>query len=250
MECAYTIDGGEMRLRCSGSGSPTVVFDSALGQGVEAWNMVAPAVAAETAVCVYDRKGVGASAPPSSRPHAPRQMARELEALLDRAGAGPPFVLVGHSIGGLTMQFFAKDRPADVAGMVLVEAAGDPMELWSLMPEGAIVKRRAELLASPEGLDLDTFVADAKAAAASLPVLGGRPLVIVTRGKPDAPPSASPEVADAWFARWRTQQALLRNISTNSASVVATTSGHMVPAEAPAVVIGAVRDVVRAVRGR
>jgi hypothetical protein len=71
----YDIDGGAMYLHCTGSGAPTVVFDSALGMGAAEWNAIAPAVARTARTCVYDRKGIGRSAPPSATPHSPRRKA-------------------------------------------------------------------------------------------------------------------------------------------------------------------------------
>src|SRR5215831_18377778 len=81
----FEVEGGPMHLHCAGSGSPVVVFDSALGQSGLEWQQVAPEIARSARACVYDRKGVGYSARPTTKPHSPRQMAEELHTLLDRA---------------------------------------------------------------------------------------------------------------------------------------------------------------------
>jgi pimeloyl-ACP methyl ester carboxylesterase len=244
----FEVAGGMMYLQCTGAGNPVVVFDSALGQGADAWNEIAPAIATSARVCAYDRKGVGRSDAPAHAPHTPRQMADELHALLAQADVPGPYVLVGHSIGGITMQLFAGTWPADVAGLVLVEAADDPAPLWALMPAPALAQRQHELATSPEGLDWDSFVAGAREMHAHSRPLGDRPLVILTRGKPDAPPGATDDVAERWLELWRGQQDALRPLSTNMVQVVAPNSGHMMPREAPALVTAAVQEVVRAVR--
>jgi pimeloyl-ACP methyl ester carboxylesterase len=132
--------------------------------------------------------------------------------------------------------------------MVLVEAADDPDVLWSLMPEAAVASRRAELAKSPEGLDLDTFVAGAAEMHALSKSIGATPLVVLSRGQPDAPKGAAPDVAAAWLDRWNAQQAELPALSTNVVRVVAPSSGHMLPAQAPSLVIAAVEEVLRAAR--
>jgi pimeloyl-ACP methyl ester carboxylesterase len=243
----FKVEGGEMHLHCVGSGSPVVVFDSALGESGLEWKQVAPEIARSTRACVYDRKGVGYSAPPKTKPHSTRQMADELHALLDRASLRGPLVLVGHSIGGVTMRIYASTHPDEIAGMVLVESADDPLVLWSLMPKEATEQRRDQLAKSPEGLDLDAFVAGTKEMHTLSKPLGDKPLVVLTRGKADAPPSASPEIAQEWFARWKRQQAELLSLSTNSVQVFARDNGHMMPVEAPAFVVTAVREVLTAV---
>ncbi|HEY1813752.1 MAG TPA: alpha/beta fold hydrolase [Kofleriaceae bacterium] len=246
----FDVGGGAMYLRCTGTAAPTVVFDSALGMGADEWNAIAPSIARTARVCVYDRKGVGRSAPPGREPHSPHAMADELHALLARASIGGPYVLVGHSIGGITMRLFAAAHPDEVAGVVLVEAADDPMVLWALMPKSAVDARRAELDRSPEGLDLDTFVAAAREMHATSTSLGDKPLVILSRGKPDAPPTASPEVARQWLARWDAQQAELPTLAPGAVRVVAPTSGHMMQHDAPALIIAAVEEVVHVVQHR
>lgn len=99
---------GERKLNvyCKGHGSPTVVFDSGLGDGLTVWGLVQPAVANETRACAYDRAGLGFSdAAPTPRTSA--AMVDDLHRLLRAAAIDPPYVLVGHSLGGLTSKLYA-----------------------------------------------------------------------------------------------------------------------------------------------
>lgn len=86
------------------------------------WARVRPALARAGRVCSYDRAGLGWS-DPSPRPRTSPAIAEELHALLGRAGVPPPYVLVGHSDGGLHVRLFAAKYPAEVAGVVLVDAS-------------------------------------------------------------------------------------------------------------------------------
>ena len=114
------VGGHSLHLRCSGSGSPTVVLEPGAGLMSSTLGRIAPAVARETRVCVYDRAGHGWSEPADS-PQDGAQTAVDLHTLLERGDVPGPYVLAGHSFGGLYVQSFAAQYPDDVAGLVLVD---------------------------------------------------------------------------------------------------------------------------------
>src|SRR5262245_9551346 len=99
--------GPLLHVYCVGEGRLIVVLDAGLGNDGTVWNGVQPEVGHFTRACVYDRTGLGYSEGHRSRPHSNRQMARELHALLEGAGLPGPYVLVGHSIGGVNIRLFA-----------------------------------------------------------------------------------------------------------------------------------------------
>lgn len=103
-------------------GGPAVVFDAALGGSSLSWTLVQPQVAAFTTACAYDRAGFGWS-DAGPRPRTAGRIADELYELLMRAGVPPPYVLVGHSFGGLTIRAFAARHPSLVAGFVFLDPA-------------------------------------------------------------------------------------------------------------------------------
>jgi pimeloyl-ACP methyl ester carboxylesterase len=109
-----------LNLFCSGTGSPTVVFEAPSGTPGWTWWAVQPAVAAKTRACVYDRAGLGFS-DPATRPSTPSNELDDLHALLAAAAVKPPYVLVGNSVGGALAQLYAYRYPAEVSGLVLVE---------------------------------------------------------------------------------------------------------------------------------
>ncbi|MBX9243606.1 alpha/beta fold hydrolase [Actinotalea ferrariae] len=116
------IDVGNHRLHlsCTGSGGPTVVLEPGAGMVSAQLELVAPAVSEQTRVCVYDRAGRGWSEAARTRQDA-HQISADLHTLLEEGGVPGPYVLAGHSFGGLYALAFAARYPDDVAGMVLVD---------------------------------------------------------------------------------------------------------------------------------
>ena len=116
------LGGFRLHLDCAGSGRPTVVFDAALAGSSISWTYVQPAVAEFARTCAYDRAGFGRS-DRGPLPRTAGRLADELHALLVRSGEPPPYVLVGHSFGGLVTRIFAARYRSVTAGLVLVDPA-------------------------------------------------------------------------------------------------------------------------------
>lgn len=118
------VDVGDrsLHLWCSGSGSPTVVLESGLGGFSFDWSFVREDISEHARVCAYDRAGYGWSDPVDS-PQSSTEVAADLNELLDGAGEPGPYLLVGHSAGGLYVRAFASLYPDEVAGMVLVDSS-------------------------------------------------------------------------------------------------------------------------------
>lgn len=112
--------GGLREVAQAGAGGPSVIFEAGAGDGAEVWSKVYPEVARFTAVVAYSRSGYGVAAPRLTA-RTGEEVVRELRQLLAERGVKPPYVLVGHSLGGLYVELFAKLHPAEVAGLVLVD---------------------------------------------------------------------------------------------------------------------------------
>ncbi len=121
------IGGFRLNIDCTGTappGTPTVILESGAGVPALGWKFVQPDVAKFTRVCSYDRAGYGWSdPPPATPPRTSLQVARELHALLQNASVPPPYVLVGHSLGGYNIRVYNAQYPADVAGAVFVDSS-------------------------------------------------------------------------------------------------------------------------------
>ena len=231
------VGGHRLHLHCTGAGSPTVVLEAGGAEMSSNLGRITTAVARHTRVCAYDRAGRGWSEPASTPPSG-SQIAVDLHTLLEHGGASGPYVVAGHSFGGLYVRTFAALYPSEVAGMVLADStaahASSPASKTSdvLHRAAALLSISARfgltrLVASLTGDDLPapfgdevriTFsragnlegvldeYADAGAAAAQaakLTSLGAKPLVVVTSavGNPDS-----------WFA----DQDRLSKLSTDT----------------------------------
>jgi pimeloyl-ACP methyl ester carboxylesterase len=116
------IGGRRIHVLARGDGSPAGVIVPALASNVLEWVRVQRATATGTTVCVYDRAGIGWSGPPRG-PLTFDAMADDLHAALKAAGIGAPYIIAGHSLGGIAARRFQARYPDDVAGMLLVDSS-------------------------------------------------------------------------------------------------------------------------------
>lgn len=273
------VDGYKMHIDCVGEGTPTVVLESGLGDTFVSWRKVQPQLSKFTRVCSYDRAGIGYS-DTSSQPRTSKVMAVELHALLQAAGIVPPYVLVGHSMGGYNVRLYASLYRNEVVGMVLVDASHPdqenrfPAELKSM--EGSWL-REAEFLeyTTPFGIprllglcdeepvqraaecnwhsaregvaELKSFP-ESGAQTTSTGTLGDMPLVVLSHD-PDKPSAdLSADLARVTNEAWEKMQEDLVHLSTHSTQVIAKNSSHYIQVDRPDIVIDAVRGVVDQVR--
>jgi pimeloyl-ACP methyl ester carboxylesterase len=224
-----SVAGHRMYYECSGSGSPTVVLDAGSPDTSASWRWVQPQIAGETRVCAYDRAGLGRSAPAPAGRRTARTQVEDLRALLSAARIPPPYVVVGHSWGGLLARIFAHAYPRATAGIVLVDATTFPY----LTPATAA---RLPRKTTREGINLAATIAESDA----VKTLGSVPLIVLGSNKPPL---------DAKLRHAQDEESAL---STDSINAVARNSTHYIqrpaPAGQPQVVIDAVTAVVTAAR--
>ena len=274
------LGGYSLHIQCTGptvdptsqSVRPTIVLDSGLVGSVLDWRRVLLLLGQFAHVCAYDRGGYGWS-DTSPRPRTLDGITADLHALLERSGATPPYVLVGHSLGGLNMWAYANRYPAEVAGLVLLDAA-DPQQSfpfrwqerlrilvlrWSLPfglprwrgwcgsgPEeirpvrtAVTCQPRYQLSYYRQCTAMPEYLTEAR----RLSSLGSLPLIVVSRDTTSADPRQ--ERANAEHnSQWHAWQQSLRGISTNSRFAMAEGSGHDIPGERPDVVVQAIRDLL------
>lgn len=128
--------GRRINIYCMGRGSPTVIFDSGLGGDMVDWALVQPTVSAATRACSYDRAGLGFS-DPSPKARSSANIVDDLHRLLQAAHIEPPYVLVGHSLGGMNIKLYAETYLAEVAGIVFVDPSHEDLakRAWELSPD-------------------------------------------------------------------------------------------------------------------
>jgi pimeloyl-ACP methyl ester carboxylesterase len=235
--------GMSLHLHCVGRGTPTVVIDNGHGADGGSWELVLGDFGRITRACVYDRPGIGLSSGPAPRQHSFRQMAHELQTLLERAAIPGPYVLVAHSMGGINVRLFQAEHPDEVVGMVLVDVTTEAEHPFN--PE----LMRALMRDDVEGVDYDTMLAGMEDLRASARPLGDMPLVVLSaRGKEPIPPVFKPEEEEVAFRQNFAGQEMVAHLSTNSAHAIADHSGHFIQIDAPQLVVASVKQVVEAVR--
>jgi len=164
------VGGYKMHINCTGQGSPTVILASGMGDFSVSWAYVQPEIAKYTRVCSYDRAGFGWSEP-SPNPRIASTMVEELHTLLVNAGVEEPYVMVGHSMGGMLVRVYANNYPDEVVGMVLVDSLHEERPVR--LPE--IAKANEEMNGQFRMLDL----------LSSTGIMALAPHSIPNRGFPD-----------------------------------------------------------------
>lgn len=283
----YTVNGAPMHIYCTGQGAPAIVLETGLGDDFTIWAKVQPALAKITRVCSYDRSGWGWS-PARAGVRDADTIAAELHQLLAAAGVQAPFVLMGHSIAGLYLRSYAAHYPAQLAGMVLVDAA-TPLQNDRLPP--ALIKiqdaQRSELpyqqvlmalgwyrmrgmctdvQPGMEGysawIKADSCVPSQMSTMATeldaLPVSGQEtihagpygqlPLLIFSRDPASVPSNWPADLAHANAVVWEQMQEESKALSHNSRRIVARRSDHYVHIDRPELVIDEVTKFVGAIR--
>lgn len=269
------VDVGPYRLHleCTGSGSPTVILEPGGGAGATTMGWIAPAVAQDSRVCVYDRAGRGWS-DAAQTPADAAQIATDLHTLLARAHVPGPYVLAGHSFGGLYVMTYADRYPDQVAGMVLVDSTAPKVSPIAEHHGYSILKHVSSLVSTTARLGVGRLIAGAgfsglpqqsrdearvhaatakemssfldefgvanrsEAEAGQLSGLGAKPLVVLTADRGN-------------LAGWTAAQDKMATLSTNSVHRVVPGSTHDSLMENPvhaAAVRAAIRDVVQSVR--
>lgn len=235
------VGGHKLRLQVAGSGLPTVVLDYGLGGSVETWNDVFPEVARFSRVVAYDRAGYYKSEP-GPEPRSFTQIATELHTLLHRANIAPPYVLVGHSLGGANIRAFAHLFKDEVAGLVFVDPFNEALFASVSEQERAQerMQQEAALRNGPAGAlgELKYLTSQFQNNFQQLRSMGAPPdvpIMLLVAGR-DRPPRWVKSVL-AEYGTWVAE-------ASEGGLVVTADSGHSMQRDAPELVISAIRRIV------
>jgi pimeloyl-ACP methyl ester carboxylesterase len=261
--------GRKLHFQCSGQGAPTVVFEASGHSSSTEWEKLVADVGKKQRACAYDRAGLGWSDPVAGERSA-SDFVEELRGALTAAGEKPPYVLVGHSAGASIVRAWQAAHPADVVGLVLVDAM--TQSLLSRWPK-ALAKERSNLsrgrwlaqvgvlrLADPLHLEgreaaltyrprtmigAEQLVNASAAILPSLPATTTVPTVVLTHGHGGdffGPGVVGPIDEAAIEYDWQAGQKELAK-GPKSSLVVADKSGHRIPAEQPELIAAAIETV-------
>jgi pimeloyl-ACP methyl ester carboxylesterase len=229
--------GHALSLLVGGEGTPTIVFEAGFGAGLASWSTVQSNIAKFARTVSYDRAGIGQSEA-GPKPRAAKQIAEELHLALQNAGIGPPYVLVGHSFGGIYVRVFADMYPKEVAGMVLIDPSQEAFEDWTRTHKEAQRAGRDEEMAkaSPAVRDESAQVSTSYEQARAARVPAGIPVILLTAVKDETMPEAVRKVWAEKHVEWISKV-------PGGKHVVAEKSGHFIQAEQPQLVIDAIKQV-------
>lgn len=253
----------DLSVTCMGRGSPTVMLEAGFGDDAAVWMKVQLGAAAVSRVCAYSRAGPGESDAVTER-RTIQDVVNDLNALLMSSPVEGPFVLVGHSIGGLIVNMYAHQKPEQVVGMVLVDSSHPdqqagfqsvrPPELnaaWAVFDASN---------ASPENWDATAGTMQGETVYAAPGSLGNLPVVVLTADtdlvneqevawvRENVWSGFNEDIALAEGQVWAALQEQYATLSNNSRHLTVEGSTHYIYIDNPEVVVDAVRQVVEAFR--
>ena len=235
------IDGDRgLYVRCTGTGSPTVIMEGGDLDTSDSYAFAEEAIAEETRACVYDRAGLGRSDPPPG-PVGLDEVVGDFEALLEAAPIRGPYVLVGTSGGGYIPVGYGTEHPDQVAGMVFVEV---PAPFRN--PPAEIVKLTKP--SHPENVERRDYLQVEKDAWAARRPIGEIPITVISNRYSKTEIAASPYPSERRGMRANVAEQKGWLVLSPRAKQVVVTTGHAVEEEDPQLVIDAILDVVRAAR--
>ena len=266
------VNGRNMHINCVGNKSPTIILDSGTGGFSLEWKDIQHSLSQYVRVCAYDRAGYGWS-DMGPLPRTTKRITHELHTLLQNAGIHGPYIMVGHSFGGFTAQYFARYFDSEIAGIVLVDSSHEE-QVYRLPENGKDVVRRSLHQDRSKMVTMSVlhehFPKEEAAVAQQLMTrwtalltwreemanyaLSSRelrdvhykplpeiPLVVLTRGKRVWPET---EYGDAMEEAWMELQDELSYLNDLSTHIIAENSGHSIHLDEPELVVDAIHDVL------
>jgi pimeloyl-ACP methyl ester carboxylesterase len=257
------IGGHKLHLRCVGPADarPIVILEAGGGGSSRDWSLVQDLLSSRVRTCAYDRAGLGWSEP-GPAPRTMRQEVFELHALLEAAKVPGPFVIVGHSIGGLLVRLYTERYGGEVVGVVLVDPTHESDMLGSVRYGGWVRLRekaterpvpepRREGKARAQYNPDDDYLAEEfqqiyLSRKANPEPLGKRPLIVLAAGRRPAPPGTSEDLWAQLRVEKDGQRVDLSRLSSNSKFVLDPSSGHAIQIDNPQLVARAIEEVLAA----
>lgn len=208
-----------------------VIFESGLGANLANWKYVAPIIAEHAHVILYDRAGIGDSTDKAKKMRTAQDSVDELISLLKQLHANPPYILVGHSLGGLYLQLFAREHPEIVSAVVLVDSVSPNQKMHDALPN-----KNANYYPEASGIEISKKqVREAK----KFPNV---PLIVLSATIHGPINGALNSKSNK--KQWARLQEELTAMSTDSQQVIANNTGHCIQLEKPWLVIGAINEMI------
>lgn len=222
------------KLAGENNGKPTVIMDAGYGDCSKAWDSVIGDISMFSNVLIYDRAGLGKSEK-SFNPRTSREMVKELKELLIEAKIKPPYILVGHSFGGVNMRMYATEYQNEVCGLVLVDSTPEDYRERFLPTMSQDFQQAYNKQFVHEG-NYDEFMESLKQLKETRHKLNV-PLIVLAAGKKAHYSDESQEL-------WNEMQREILEISSNGELVIVENSAHYIQNDQPEVVISAIKKLI------
>lgn len=216
------------------NGKPTVIMDAGYGDFSKVWDSLIGDISTLSNVLIYDRAGLGKSEK-SSNPRTSREMIKELKELLNETKIKPPYILVGHSFGGVNMRMFATEYQNEVCGLVLVDSTPEDYRERFLPTMSKDFQQAYNKQFVYEG-NYDEFMESLKQLKETRLKLN-IPLIVLSAGKKAHYSKESQEL-------WNEMQREILEISSNGELVIAENSAHYIQNDEPEVVVSAIKKLI------
>ncbi|MCF6409867.1 alpha/beta fold hydrolase [Pseudalkalibacillus salsuginis] len=218
---------------------PTIVFESGYGWSLDKWNPIREEISKFARMFMYDREGVGRSGN-SDRPKHSLQIIENLRNLLKKADIKPPYILVGHSFGGINVRLYASRYPAEVKGIILLDSAHEDQNK-KMVPLFTKDIQQVYLGQFVVEASLDEFEESLEQVRGT--TLKNIPLIVMTGGTQQHHTQES-------MAAWMDFQKELKNLSTKSKHIIVKEAGHAIHHDSPNIVIDAIKEMVCSIDSR
>lgn len=234
------VGGHYLRIECQGKGSPTVIMDSGLNMPMNTWESVPQEVAKFTRVCIYERAGIGESDASTQQLRTSKDAVADLNELLQNAGENAPFILVGHSFGGLNIRLYSNLYPPNVAALVLVDSSHpDQYQRFANLKNPAEREKylRHESGENRERMDLLASADEIKNA----PLNSSIPLIVLSTE------NENPDAEEKLYQKeHQDMQIDLSRLSSKGKLIVVKNSGHFIQKDQPAILIENIKNLYEA----
>lgn len=213
---------------------PTIVLDAGYGDFSKTWNSIIPEISTLTEVLVYDRAGLGKSER-SSNPRTSKEMVKELKEVLTTMKIKPPYILVGHSYGGVNTRIYATEYPEDVDGLILVDSTPENYKEKFLPTMSKDFQDRYNKQFIYEGTYEEFMESLQQLKQTRRPL--NIPLIVLSAGRKAHYSIESQKL-------WNEMQKEILNISAKSEHIIAENSAHYIHHDEPVAVIDAIKRLI------
>lgn len=244
----YDVGNYDLYIKCLGTGSPTVILEAGWGDDGSTWSLIQPEISRYTRICSYDRVGLGLSDPgPESITY--NQAVMDLHTLLKEANIESPYILVGHSLGGMYMLLYTHRFPAEVYGLVLVDSSHPDsfeLNLAAMPPESPSDSESVKFYREW----FSTFTKDPSMRSEYLEAgsLGDLPLIVLTAPNKTRADDVPKDLNDKFNQIWLDLHKKLALLSSNSTHIIIHDSDHFIHHDRPEAVIDAILTMIAEVR--